>query len=332
MFYIKKPFILLAISTLFLSTLIALSRTNWLFLWMAIELNLLRFIPIINNTKTSQETEATIKYFLAQRLGSSILLMASLSIWYSININFIILILFISIILKLGAAPLHFWYPSVITSISWTSCILLSTWQKLAPLIISIFIIKPYIINFIYIVAALNALIGGIIGINQTHIRTIIAYSSITHIGWMLRLLNSLKPTFTIFYFIFYSLIITPIFLIFNKISLTNNNQIRKIHSISPLIQFLIPLILISLSGLPPLTGFIPKWITISLLIEIRVITTLILIFGALINIFFYLNIIFYSLIRQYKTSFYTTLFKNKQNLIIILIRLLTIILPPLIL
>jgi NADH:ubiquinone oxidoreductase subunit 2 (subunit N) len=76
---------------------------------MAIELNLLSFIPLISNSSSSQETEATIKYFLAQRLGSGILLIRRMLIFYKIStpINMYV-ILFSSLLLKLGIAPFHF--------------------------------------------------------------------------------------------------------------------------------------------------------------------------------------------------------------------------------
>jgi len=254
---------------------------------------MLRFIPIITNSKSNQETEAAIKYFIAQALGSSMILISRISHWSLSSINLSYVILISAILLKLGIAPFHFWFPSVITSMSWISCIILATWQKLAPLIILAFILYNSTLYILLIISSLNALLGGIMGINQTHLRTIIAYSSITHIGWITRILFLLKPWLTIFYYIIYCIITIPLFIIFNQSSQTNNKQFNKLNQISPIIQILIPIILLSLRGIPPLTGFLPKWITIFTICQEAPIALIIIIIGAIINIYFYIRILF---------------------------------------
>jgi NADH-ubiquinone oxidoreductase chain 2 len=135
------------------------------------------------------------------------------------------------------------------------------------------------------------------IGINQSHLRTIIAYSSITHIGWISSILFIIKPILTITYFIFYCAITIPLFLIIRTLRLINRNQFNKLNLMSPLIQLLVPLILLSLSGIPPFTGFIPKWITISTLCTHTPFILIVLITGAMINAYFYINIIFNSIL-----------------------------------
>ena len=291
---IHSPTIILALTSLILRTLMALSRTNWILLWAAIELNLLRFIPIIIQRKNNQETEGSVKYFLAQALGSALLLISSTSLWMSFSSlpNIMPLILTTAILLKLGSVPCHFWYPSVIASVSWTSCLILSTWQKLAPLSILAFLLPQKNISFIIAMAGINALVGGIIGINQSQIRTIIAYSSIGHIGWILRLLAVFKPNASIIYFLVYSALITPLFISLWYFNIFSTKQINKIPSNRILLHLTTVILLLSLGGLPPLTGFMPKLMTIILLTESIKITLFILVAGSVINLFFYLNIV----------------------------------------
>lgn len=293
---INSPYLVLCISILFLRTLIAISRSNWIFLWISIEINILRFIPIIMYSKNFQETEAAVKYFLTQALGSSLLLIRRISLWSNFNIpnQNIIFILLMSLILKTGIVPCHIWYPSVIISISWLTALILSTWQKLAPLSILTFIFSQFNFRIILsLLAGINALIGGLIGINQSHLRVIIAYSSISHLGWIIRLISINMPISTIFYFIIYSFIIIPLFIILFIKNSTNSNSVRLVITNSPSLQFLIPFLLLSISGLPPLTGFIPKWIAISSLASLNPILLIVLIAGAMINTYFYLIIIF---------------------------------------
>jgi len=294
----KNQFYLLIYSLLFTSTIFAISRTNWLFIWISIELNLLCFIPIIYSSHTFQETEARVKYFLNQALGSRLLLITRSMLRFNFTYSTISLIVLIaSLSLKLGIAPFHLWFPSVMSSISWINCFILSTWQKLAPLAYISTIISLSLTYIIIILSIISAILGGIIGVNQTKLRTIIAYSSITHLGWITGLIL-VKPLLSLVYFIIYSIIIYPLFILINKNKLNLISQTTVSIKHSPLIQALIPLILLSLRGIPPITGFMPKWISIIYLSQFNTTLLLLLIIGSLISTYYYLSIIFSALLN----------------------------------
>lgn len=298
--FMITPFIILSSSIIVISTIIAISRTNWLFLWAGLELNLLRFIPIIIYSKSSQETEAAVKYFLIQTVGSRIILIISISLWFFLHgpHQLIEILLLLAILIKIGVAPFHLWYSSVITSLSWTASLILSTWQKLGPLVVVTVIFSNFMPKLLFFIARLNAIVGGLVGINQSHLRTIIAYSSITHIGWIISLIAINKPISTLLYFATYVIIITPLFIIIQIKNLSNRNNLSKLINHSPIYQFIIPSILLSLRGIPPLTGFIPKWITINIVAFSSPPTLIIMIIGAIINTYFYLNIAFNFILR----------------------------------
>lgn len=154
------------------------------------------------------------------------------------------------------------------------------------------------------LLARLNAITGGLIGINQTHLRTIIAYSSITHIGWIIALIYSNIPVSTILYFLIYSLLILPIFYYIYKLNIKTVSQINSRSTKTKNQYLIVPIIFLSLGGLPPLTGFFPKWFTIYLISPRSYILLLLLIAGSLINLYFYLNIIFSTLIRNNVSKF----------------------------
>lgn len=100
---------------------------------------------------------------------------------YAIYMPRVIFIL--SMLLKLGIAPFHSWLPHVISSISWTICMILATIQKIAPIRLLV-IITPKDFSFLLVISvAASTIVGGVGGINQTQIRSLIAYSSIGHIG-----------------------------------------------------------------------------------------------------------------------------------------------------
>lgn len=312
------PSIYIFSSTLIIRTLIALSRPNWFLAWVAIELNLIRFIPHILNSKSHQETEASIKYFLAQALGSALILIGRFSLWrVSINTNISIFILITALFLKLGAVPCHFWFPSVITSISWINAIILSTWQKLAPLMLLAFPLSgnSLLINTAGAVAAINAILGGFIGINQTHLRTLLAYSSVTHSGWIIRALKINIPNITLIYFILYSVIIIPLFTVL--ISISSRSQLIPLFNRRPVITTTISLLLLSLAGLPPFTGFIPKLLVILHLSGAHLLLIIMLLAGSFINAYYYLNIIFNSITAQINSHSSRKHLRPKKSLII---------------
>nr|BDQ43667.1 NADH dehydrogenase subunit 2 [Amynthas micronarius] len=319
--FMWSPATTLTLSTLITSTMMALSSTNWMFLWTSMELNLLSFIPILMSSSSNQETEGSVKYFLAQALGSALLLTSSITMWspYSILPSTMPMILMISILLKLGSAPCHFWYPSVMASISWISCTILSSWQKLAPLSILIFFTSQTSKYIIPLMAGLNALLGGIMGMNQSQLRTIMAYSSIGHLGWMMGFMLMDKPMTTMFYFSVYCSLIIPLFMIMSMMNLTTSKQLSKVTTMSPITQLSIPILLISLAGLPPLTGFMPKMLAITMLAMYSTPLVIILIMGSLMNLFFYLNIIINMMMSNQNNTMNTTKTTNMPPLLLLL-------------
>lgn len=294
-FSLFKPYSLLFYTTLILGIFISLSSNNWFAIWIGLELNIYSFIPLLLQSNINQEKEAAIKYFLIQALASGIILLASLS-----NFSFFYtFFLFSSLIIKLALAPCHFWFPSVINSLSWKICWLLTTLQKVAPLYIltqtinfSNFLIPSF-------VAAFSALVGGIGGLNQTQIRAILAYSSIGHLGWILASSLISLPILTI-YFLSYLIIISSIIFLLNSYSIYNASP--TIFYSSELIHKtpFLPLLLLSLGGLPPLFGFFPKLLLLFYLVQNSLIfLPFILILSSTINLYYYLKIVFLTFIQS---------------------------------
>lgn len=255
-------------------------------------------MPLITITKSNQETEAATKYFLAQALGSLMLLLAATIIYIPGMLYIIIWTLIISLLIKLGAAPCHFWYPTVMASISWSNCIILSTWQKLAPLLLIIVTVTQdgdisdnSYVNIIYFIAVINTTTGGVIGINQTHLRPLLAYSSIGHIGWIISGLAVNKPCLTEAYFIIYSSLVIPIFIILIIINTKTIHSLHRIFKTGITLPAIFALLILSLGGLPPLTGFFPKIVIIHWLATSRHVMVLLMLIGSCINLYYYLNI-----------------------------------------
>nr|ALK03378.1 NADH dehydrogenase subunit 2 [Lepetodrilus schrolli] len=291
--------------TLFGTTL-SLSSSHWLGMWAGLELNLLGFIPLIVSRGMTLEAESAIKYFLVQALGSSILLLGSMTTfnlsltWETVNSTHLwgLPFLIMSLLLKLGAFPFHFWLPPVMAGLSWPMNLVLTTWQKIAPLFLLSAIAQmwasPEKLMLLLIVAGMSGLIGGLGGINQTQIRAIMAYSSIGHIGWMI-LCMTISEMILKIYFLIYIVISAGLFLFLyaSELSTLHQTLYMKTNKLK-MFQMMMIFLLLSLGGLPPLLGFTGKWAAIHFMCSFTSPLPLLpLIVGSLLSLFYYLSLLF---------------------------------------
>lgn len=222
---------------------------------------------------------------------------------------FIIIIINSALLIKIGAAPFHSWFPEVIEGLNWLNCLIILTWQKLAPIILLLYNLK--IILFLSRIIIFSTLIGGLQGLNQIRLRKILAYSSINHISWIIRgIINSQSIWFL--YFVIYRIIR---FIIIRFLKYLNIYYLRQlwnsINSIK-LYKYFFIINLFSLGGLPPFLGFYPKWLTINNLIENNFyFIRFMLILFTLITLFFYIRITFSTLIMNTNE---TLIFLEKKN------------------
>jgi len=179
--------------------------------------------------------------------------------------------------------------------LSWINRLIILTWQKLAPIVIIIYNFKLSIFFILIIIFCI--LTRGIQGLNQVRLRKILTYSSINHIGWILRSIIYLESIWFI-YFIIYIITSINIVLILSKNNIFYLKQLFSNLNKNFFIKFIFILNFISLGGLPPLLGFFPKWLTIQELIFNKIyFLTLIIVIITLITLYFYIRIIFSTLI-----------------------------------
>ena len=285
------------LSTLFISTIIIVTSSNWIILWLRIEVNIIAFIPLILISRKNKELEGAIKYFLIQTMGSISILLA-VFMYNSLPINNIrAIMILIRIIIKIGVAPFHIWLPQVINNIMWIICLFIITWQKLGPIIITSYVLNRWSLQILIILAIINGAVGALGGINQTQIRPLIAYSSISHIGWIIRAVI-LSSTLILIYFRFYIIIRVITILPIAKEEKQNSSNFNLANQTFSKIKTTIRLNLLSIRGMPPFIGFIPKWAVISSLILYSPFLTARLIVTSLLSLFFYLKVTISNLIN----------------------------------
>nr|AIY62010.1 NADH dehydrogenase subunit 2 [Constrictotermes cavifrons] len=286
---------ILLLTTLVGGTLISVSSNSWLGAWMGLEINLMSFIPLMSNVKNMYNTEASLKYFIVQVMASLTLLfmvvMKTLmeDLFTLESSTYTPMIICTPLLLKSGAAPLHWWFPGVMEGLSWENCALLMTVQKAAPLMLMSYLIE--INAFTLSIILLSTIVGSIGGLNQTSMRKILTYSSINHTGWMLIALTTGENLWMMYFLIYSTLALTVVSAI--KLSGTSFiNQIMLPNKEATLMKFMMFTSLLSLGGLPPFLGFLPKWIIIQAMVMNNMAPlAAIVVVTSLITLYYYLKI-----------------------------------------
>nr|YP_002929310.1 NADH dehydrogenase subunit 2 [Otolemur crassicaudatus]BAH69196.1 NADH dehydrogenase subunit 2 [Otolemur crassicaudatus] len=306
-----KPTILpLIYLTLFTGTILTTISSHWLLIWVGLEMNMLAVTPILIKKAMPRSTEAATKYFLTQATASMLLMMAIIinamhtGQWTTkTNNSMTPLIILLALAMKLGMAPFHFWVPEVTQGVALTSGMILLTWQKLAPIAILLQLHQSMEPDIIMPIALLSILVGGWGGLNQTQLRKILAFSSIAHMGWMIAVLT-FNPSSTILNLLIYLILTMTMFTMLIPNSNTTTLSLAHLWNKAPTFILTILITLLSLGGLPPLSGFLPKWIIIQDLSKnYNIAMSTFMAILALLNLFFYMRLVYSSSLTLFPTT-----------------------------
>uniref|UniRef100_A4GUR2 NADH-ubiquinone oxidoreductase chain 2 n=3 Tax=Monticola solitarius TaxID=36286 RepID=A4GUR2_MONSO len=285
--------------SLLLGTTITISSNHWVMAWAGLEINTLAILPLISKSHHPRAIEAATKYFLVQAAASALILFSSMTnAWQTGQWDIAqlthptsCLILTTAIAMKLGLAPFHFWFPEVLQGTSLTTGLLLSTAMKFPPITLLFMTSQSLNPTLLTTMAILSTALGGWMGLNQTQTRKILAFSSISHLGWM-AIIIVYSPKLALLNFYLYALMVTAVFLTLNSINTLKLSTLMTTWTKTPALSATLMLTLLSLAGLPPLTGFLPKWLIIQELTkqEMAPAATIIALLS-LLSLFFYLRL-----------------------------------------
>lgn len=287
----------------FFCIIFSISSISWFNFWIWLEINLISFIAYLINNKNKLTIESSIIYFLIQTIASILLLFSIIIILF---INKFYYLIIISILIKLGRSPFHYWIPLIIEGLNWIKIFFLLTIQKINPLIILFY---NNIFKFLTIFIILSLITGSITRLNYSSLKKIISFSSINQLGWIISSIIFIK--FIKIYLIIYFFIIWSIIKSFKLINLKFINQIYNINLKNKYFKLFIFINLISLGGLPPFLGFLPKLILI-IKINNSILIFLIILFS-LIILFIYIRLIYSILILN--SMKINKIFKLNNNL-----------------
>nr|YP_009708269.1 NADH dehydrogenase subunit 2 [Paracolopha morrisoni]QEV85458.1 NADH dehydrogenase subunit 2 [Paracolopha morrisoni] len=281
---------MLFLMILIFSTFFSISSSNWFSMWMGLELNLFSIIPIFNFKSSIYSIESTMKYFLIQAFTSIILLifLINKSMFFFWNNNILIIL---PLLMKMSLMPFHLWLPSMIEGLNWFSCLLMFTWQKITPMIM----ISYLNFNKILILMFTLLLINSIYGFNQNSLRKILAMSSINNSSWMMMALL-MNEKLWINYFLIYLILNSMIIFIFNQYNMNYINQL-KFFNMNYFFKLNMLMLIFSIMGLPPMLGFLMKWMLIkNLMLNNLILIMIILMMMSIFNLFLYLKMTYFIL------------------------------------
>nr|AAS80072.1 NADH dehydrogenase subunit 2 [Hemorrhois ravergieri] len=294
---------LIITTSITLSTTMITSTTHWLMTWICLEINTLSMIPIISKPNHPRATEAATKYYLTQTMASTALLFAAtMNAMNTANWETHLTseptattIITLSLMMKMAAAPLHFWLPDVSQGATTLTTLTILTWQKIAPLMILLTTHNKTNSTLVLMSAILSVTVGGLGSLNQTQLRKLMAFSSIAHTGWILATLT-MAPQISTTTFLIYTMTTIPAFLLMNLTASMTIKDIGIMWTNSPHMMMILSTTMLSLGGLPPLSGFMPKWLILNNMTSINLIMEATLMaLTSLLSLFVYMRLMYMS-------------------------------------
>nr|AEW46302.1 NADH dehydrogenase subunit 2 [Phelsuma inexpectata] len=333
---LTMTFMLTSLST---STILTLSSYHWLIAWVGLELNTLSMLPIIIKPQHPRATEAATKYFLTQATAAALIMFSStMNAWETGQWSIInmtptpTIIMTLAIFLKLGLVPTHFWYPEVLQGSTMYTAMIISTWQKIAPLSL-LYLTSMNSPTEIYLIIGLSStFIAGVVGLSMTQTRKIMALSSIGHMGWLITMIpfNLSLTTFTL---MMYIMLTSSMFYMLTTMATPTLKDMGQAHLCFPMMTTTMMLTLMSLGGLPPLSGFMPKLLILKTLTEMKLmILAILMALASLPSLYFYLRMSYITMMTsppKTTNTQYKWRLKSRPNMIMSPLITMTIILLP---
>ena len=339
---------------------ILVSYSNIIMLFLGLEiLSISMYILAGSNKRSLASNEAALKYFLMGSFATCFLLFGIALIYGqtgSFNLSTIassisqisgnskmldagVLLMMIAMLFKVSAAPFHFWAPDVYQGSPTIITVYMSTVVKTAAfaaffkLFMTLFGgIEGLWFSSLWIISAATILIGNITAVFQTNVKRMLAYSSISHAGYMLLAIlamNNSSASSLLFYTLAYSLssfASFAILLLVNKsVGVESLESFYGLAKKNPLLGAATVVAMLSLAGIPPAAGFFAKYYIFSAAIQSGLTSLVIIaIGGSLIGVFYYFRLII-ALFKE-KDAAYIAMSGNEKA-IIVFVSLATIVL-----
>jgi NADH-quinone oxidoreductase subunit N len=312
-----------------LGMMIMVSAHNLLVIYMGLELlSLCLYAMVAFNRDSVASSEAAMKYFVLGAVASGMLLYG-MSMLYGMSgsldlaaiaqsiesgpdsspvMLFGMVFIIAGLAFKFGAVPFHMWVPDVYQGAPTSVTLFIGSAPKLAAFAMAIRLLVETLgglhadwQQILSVLAILSMGLGNVIAIAQTNIKRMLAYSTISHVGFILLGLiagNAAGYSSAMFYTVTYALTAIGSFGMiillsrhgFEAEELDDFKGLNKTH---PWFAFVMLLLMFSLAGVPPMVGFYAKLLVLKAVIDVGMVwLALIAVFFSVIGAFYYLRVI----------------------------------------
>nr|YP_654318.1 NADH dehydrogenase subunit 2 [Agaricia humilis]ABG02292.1 NADH dehydrogenase subunit 2 [Agaricia humilis] len=271
-----------------LGSLCLVSSSNWLSVYLAIELSALSlFILVAQKGGSGQSAEAGLKYFVLGALSSGLFLFGcallcgstggthisyiSLALnpgldFSEIRVPIGSLLIVVALLFKLSVAPFHMWAPDVYDGAPTTTTALLAIVPKVGYF--SLLVLIGSAVNILLVGALFSIFVGAVGALNQTKVKRLLAYSGVGHMGfvlWGIEVGSFESIQASLIYVVLYVIMSICVFAIILALG-TVKSLIVEFSGLSrrlPVLALTLALTFLSIAGIPPLVGFLGKWLVL---------------------------------------------------------------------
>lgn len=312
-----------------LGMLIMVSAYHFLTIYLGLELlSLCLYAMVAMQRDSAIATEAAMKYFILGAIASGMLLYG-MSIIYGITgslglgdvaaavanssgnetiLSFGLVFLIIGIGFKFGAVPFHMWLPDVYHGAPTAMTLFIAAAPKIAAfamlirlLVEGLIDLHTYWQDMLIMLAVLSMIVGNVVAIAQTNLKRMLAYSTISHVGFLLMgVLSGSEEGFaaSMFYTLIYALMTLGAFGIILLLSrqgyeADNIDDFKGLSDKQPWFALMMMILMFSMAGIPPLAGFFAKLTVIKAVIDADLlVVALVAVVTSVIGAFYYLRVI----------------------------------------
>nr|WRK67389.1 NADH dehydrogenase subunit 2 [Pentidionis agamae] len=270
-------FKMMVTTNMLISPMMMANMNSWVMIWVFLEISSISFISLM---KMKQDNEGSMIYFLAQSLGSFLIIMSMIkSSMFLMNIMSEKVMMNMGLMIKLGLMPFHQWFVKMGSMISMDNLFLLSSIQKMAPLLL----ISMNFSTTMTIMILTSMIMSVIIQMMQTSMKKLLIFSSIFQ-NSPIMMSFMLNTKMAMLYFMLYT---TTLFMVIKEMKKNMTNSLNHQTNKTSLTMMLN---VSSMAGMPPLMGFIPKWILLKMMSKETnmMVNPIILVITSVISFFIY--------------------------------------------
>jgi len=313
-----------------LGMMVMISAHSFLLVYLGLELlSLSLYAMIAFNRNSLRASESAMKYFVLGAMASGLLLYG-ISIFYGITgtldinqvstsvagqmaehpvaLGFALTFIVVGLCFKLGAVPFHMWLPDIYQGSPTSVTLFIGTAPKIAGFAMAIRLLVDGLgdlqvdwSQMLTVLAIASLALGNVIAIAQTNFKRMLAYSTISHVGFILLGILSTSANgyaSAMFYTLTYAITAAVAFgvlLVLNRkgFEAEEISDLSGLNDGNPWYAALLAIAMFSMAGVPPTVGFYAKLSVLQAVIQVDMVwLAIVAVLFSVIGLFYYLRII----------------------------------------